>query len=71
MPDMSTEDHIFIWVRKNRGVCAGIARQFSVSHQFVRQVLYCPAIKSSDLRIEKALAEAGAPFMSSRFEVAQ
>ncbi len=64
---LTDADVISLWVRRNRGVCRDISIQCAVSKEFVRQVLYgLPGGKSSDLRIEKALIEAGAPFVADR-----
>jgi hypothetical protein len=64
---LSDADVISLWIRRNRGVCVGISRDFGVSKEFVRQILYgLPGGKSADLQIEKALIEAGAPFVADR-----
>lgn len=63
-----TDDEIVaVWLRRNRGVCVQISRELEVSREFVRKVLYgLPGGKSSNYRIEKALIEAGAPFVADR-----
>lgn len=64
---LTDDDVISLWVRRNRRVCVEISREFEVSKEFVRQVLYgLPGGKSKGLRIEKALIEAGAPFVADR-----
>lgn len=66
---LSDADVIFLWVRRNRGVCVEISREFEVSREFVRQILYgLPGGKSKDFEIEKALIAAGAPFVADRIE---
>lgn len=65
--DLSREDLLCLWVNRNRGVCAKIARDYEVTGSFVRAILHgSPGFKSADLRVERALAEAGAPFMKER-----
>lgn len=57
----------FLWVRRNRGVCSRIARELGCSPEFIRRVLYgINNTKSSGLLVEKALMEAGAPFIEDR-----
>ena len=64
---LTDADVIFLWVRRNRGALVKISREYEVSPQFVRMVLYGErGGRSSDLRIEKALIEAGAPFVADR-----
>lgn len=67
---LTDEQQIYLWIRGNRGVCSQIAKDFGVSREFVRQILYFPRVKSADRRIERALADAGAPFMQERVGVA-
>jgi len=67
---LTRADQVFLWIRKNRGVCSQIARDHKVTPGFVRQVLYSPEVRSTHFRIERALLDAGAPFMEERIEVA-
>lgn len=48
-------------------MCSQIAVSCGVSHTFVRKVLYGHS-KSAEFRVEKALLDAGAPFMRERVE---
>jgi hypothetical protein len=68
VPKLTQDEQTCLWVRKNRGVCASIARSLEVSSEFVRMILYRtdPNLKSAGLRVERALFEAGAPFMQER-----
>ncbi len=54
-----------LWVLDNRGVLARIARELGVSHSAVGGVLHYN-LPSKGHRIEKALADAGAPYMQDR-----
>lgn len=64
---LTESDVIFLWLRKNRGVCSKISRDCEVSPAFVHMILYGqPGGISDDLRVEKALIEAGAPFVADR-----
>lgn len=64
---LSDADVIYLWIRRNRGACVEISREFEVSREFVRQILYgLPGGKSKDFEIEKALIAAGAPFVADR-----
>lgn len=64
---LTDADVIFLWTRKNRGACSQISRDCEVTPQFVRQVLYgLKGGRSADFRVEKALIEAGAPFVADR-----
>lgn len=67
---LTEQEECFLWVRRNRGVCAKIARDLEVSSEFVRVILYrtYPNLKSAELRVERALFEAGAPFMRERID---
>lgn len=67
-PALTEDEQKILWVRRNRGVCAQIARELDVSSEFVRQILYRSkaTIRSEGLRVEKALFVAGAPFMAER-----
>lgn len=65
LASLTDADVIFLWVRRNRGVCAQISRDCGVCTEFVRQVLY-GSRNSTDLHVEKALAAAGAPFVADR-----
>ncbi len=48
-------------------MCARVARECGVSPGFVRQIVYgYVGVKSTGLRVEKALLSAGAPFMEER-----
>ncbi len=69
--EITESDHIFLWLRRNRGVLSKIARELEITPEFVRQVLYHRHIKSNDSRVEQALLEAGAPFMGERLGVSQ
>lgn len=68
-PTISERDKIYLWIRKNRGVCSRVARDLDLSHSFVRDVIYGHA-KSAELRVEKALIESGAAFISDRLNEA-
>lgn len=70
---LTDSDVISLWVRRNRGTISKISRECKVSHSFVRMVLYGePGGRSTNLRIEKALIEVGAPFVADRIaEVAE
>lgn len=48
------------WTARNPGIVAQIAREFDVSHGFVYDVMY-KRRRSNFNRIEKRLAELGAP----------
>ena len=64
---LTESDVIFLWLRKNRGVCFRVSLDCGVSPSFVHAILYGkPGGKSDDLRVEKALIEAGAPFVADR-----
>lgn len=64
---LTDEDVISLWIRKNRGVCSQISRDCDVSAEFVRRILYgIDAARSVGLHVEKALIEAGAPFVADR-----
>lgn len=63
---LAESERVFLWIRKNRGVCSRIAKDLDLSHTFVRSVLY-GHVRSSELRVEKALINAGAAFVSERF----
>ncbi len=64
---LTESDVIFLWLRKNRGLCSKISIDCDVSPAFVHAILYGkPGGKSDDLRVEKALIAAGAPFVSDR-----
>lgn len=67
MPELIVSDleSIYLWVKRNRGVCSRIAREFEVTPSFVRSVLY-GFCGSSEKRIEYALIEAGAEFVRER-----
>lgn len=54
-----------LWVHHHRGKLAQIAKSLQVSHAAVHAVLYYN-MPSKDCRIERALAQAGAPFMTER-----
>lgn len=54
-----------LWVANHRGELARIARELGVSHSAVWNVLNSN-LPSKGFRIERALAEAGAPFMKLR-----
>lgn len=69
LPAQSEVEHLYLWVKRNRGVCSQIARDFGFTPSFVRAVLYGYS-GSTDRRIEKALIRAGAPFVRDRIEVA-
>lgn len=69
--ELTRSDKIFLWIRRNRGVCSKIARDHEVTPGFVRQILYSPEVKSTSLRIERALHDAGAPFMDERIKAFQ
>ena len=65
VPSLTDGDVIFLWIRRNKSVCARISRDLNLSRQFVSQVLY-GFRKSTDLQVERALIEAGAPFVADR-----
>jgi hypothetical protein len=66
---LTSEQKIYLWLRSQRGLCSKVAREHGVSREFVRKVLYgLSDARSADLRIERSLAEAGAPFMKDRLE---
>ena len=71
--DLTDAEKIGVWHRRNYGICARIGREFDVTGEFVRQILYgVRSARSADLRIERALIDAGAPFIADRIaEVAQ
>jgi hypothetical protein len=54
-----------LWVLNHRGKLAEIAKTLGVTHSAVQGVLYY-RLPSRDFRIERALADAGAPFMAER-----
>jgi hypothetical protein len=64
---VSENERIFLWVKRNRGVCSRIARERGVTPSFVRAVLYGHC-GSTDRVIEKLLIEAGAVFVKARIE---
>ena len=70
MPELlvSETENIYLWVKRNRGVCSRIAREFEVTPSFVRSVLY-GFCGSSERRIEMALIGAGATFVRERIRV--
>lgn len=66
---LTEDEQTRIWVTRNRGVCAEIARTHSVTHESVRRILYgIDGWKSKGLRVERALIAAGAPFVSERIQ---
>lgn len=65
---LTQDDVIFLWVKRNRGVCSKIAASLNVSKEFVSKVLYRPEKRSKESRVEWALIEAGAPFIRERLE---
>ena len=67
MPELviSEAENIYLWVKRNRGVCSRIAREFDVTPTFVRSVLY-GFCGSTEKRIEHALIDAGAEFVRAR-----
>lgn len=68
--ELTKDDHIQLWLLRNRGICARIARKVSVKRQAVYDILRGRnGWKSKDLRIEKLLAKAGAPYMDERLKV--
>lgn len=67
--ELSESDQIFLWIKRNRGVCSRIARDFELTPTFIRSVLYGHS-KSTDFRVEKALVASGAPFVCDRIEAA-
>ena len=71
MPELviSDTDKIFLWVKRNRGVCSRIAREHGFTPSFVRAVLYGHC-GSTDRIVEKSLIEAGAAFVRDRIESA-
>lgn len=64
---LSESDLLYLWVKRNRGECSRIAKEFGFSPQFVRAVLYGHS-GSTDKLIEKALIKAGAPVIQQRIE---
>ncbi len=67
LASLTEADVISLWIRRNRGICADLSREFDVSREFVRQILYgLPGGRSEDFGIEKALIAAGAPFVADR-----
>jgi hypothetical protein len=58
--DLSLKDRQVLWLFANKGVIRRLAKQFGVSSCFASSVWRGEA-KSGGLRIEKALAELGAP----------
>ena len=71
MPEfvISDTDKIFLWVKRNRGVCSRISRAHGFTLSFVRAVLYGHC-GSTDRVVEKSLIEAGASFVQDRIEAA-
>jgi|WetSurMetagenome_2_1015567.scaffolds.fasta_scaffold01696_11 hypothetical protein len=51
------------WVRRNHGLLSQIAREFSLSVQFVNRIAYNQNARSADLRVERRLKSAGCPLM--------
>lgn len=66
---LSETDQLYLWVKKNRGVCSQIARIHGFTPSFVRSVLYGHCGSTGRL-IERALIDAGAPFVRERIEAA-
>lgn len=66
---ISDTDRIYLWVKKNRGVCSRIAKDVGFTPSFVRAVLYGHC-GSTDRVVEKALIDAGAAFVQQRIEAA-
>ena len=68
-PVPTDEQEIYLWLRSQRGLCSKVAREHGVSREFVRKVLYgIGDARSAELRIERSLADAGAPFMRDRLD---
>lgn len=66
MESMQTErEQKRLWVYNSRGTLARIAARLKVSQSAVHAVLYYN-LPSKNCRIEKALADAGAPYMAER-----
>ena len=64
---LTPEDEIRLWLFRNRGVLARIAREADVGRTWVSTILYGKTGETSkDYRIERALAEVGAPYMQER-----
>ena len=59
-----------IWVCEHRGELSRIARNLGVSVSAVHAVLYynLPSSKDKNFHIERALADAGAPYMKERLQ---
>ena len=53
-------ESIHLWVARNRGDAAALAKKFGVTRAFINDVMYGRR-NSRDNRIEKALAVAGVP----------
>ena len=69
---LAESDVIFLWLRKNRGICSKISRDCNVSPAFVHMILYGqPHGISKDFVVEKALIQAGAPFVADRIAEAK
>ncbi len=67
--ELTEEQLTYLWLRSQRGLCSRIAREHGVSREFVRKILYGLAdARSAELRIEKSLADAGAPFIQKRLD---
>ena len=64
---LSETDLLYLWVKRNRGECSRIAREYGFTPQFVRSVLYGHC-GSKDRLIEAALIQAGAPVVRDRME---
>lgn len=69
MPEIMVSDNerIFLWVKRNRGVCSKIARKHGFTPSFVRAVLYGHC-GSADRVVERSLIKAGAGFVKDRLE---
>jgi hypothetical protein len=66
---LTEEQQIYLWLRAHRGLCSKVAREHGVSREFVRKILYgLGDAKSAGFRIERSLADMGAPFMENRLE---
>lgn len=69
MPKITPDEEKRLWVYRNRGTLKRIADQFEVSATWVSNVLYgSKGAHSKDLRVERALFDAGAPHMADRLE---
>ena len=62
MPDL--KDQRILWLRRNRGVLARLARKLDYSNEMIRSCFYGDAT-SKDNRIERELAKLGAPGFES------